>query len=260
MDDLDRYICDRPIHARPTPLLERGLKWVRRRPTMSSLLAVGCLIASIAAAGWLRMDAARRSRMLRLEQKELAVRTWGEPALTKARDDLFEGRFAIENLSRLVDLTESRPRLGDLRSRALDLLDQARRRHDEQQARETARESLREFQRLRDDAFFQDARITSIDHKSSVTAVRETTWSALAIFATPGRPRDEWSIAPLPDSLNEQERDEVARGCYEMLMVMAEAVAESLPGESPTRQARVRRSRSWNERSGSLIDPRMRTT
>jgi eukaryotic-like serine/threonine-protein kinase len=232
VDDLDRYVSDRPIHARPTPLLERGLKWVRRRPTMSSLLAVGCLIASMAAASWLRMDAARR-------QRDAAVRTWGEPALTKARDDLFDGRFPIEELSRLVHVTESRPRLGDLRSRAQDLLDQVYRRHDEKLALDTARDSLRKFRGLRDDAFFQDARITSIDHRSSVEAVRETTGSALEIFASPGRRREEWSMAPLPESLSEQERDEVARGCYEMLMVLAEAVAEPLQGESPTGQARL---------------------
>ena len=239
VDDLDRYICNRPIHARPTPLLERGLKWVRRRPTISSLLAVGCLIASLAAASWLRADAARRAKTLQKQQWDAAVRTWGEPALTKARDDLFDGRFPIEDLSRLVDITESRPRLGDLRSRALDLLDQARRRHDEKQARDAARDSLQEFQRLRDDAFFQEARIASIDHRSTVAEVRERTWSALEIFASPGRPREEWAMAALPDSLSEQERDEVARGCYEMLLVLAEAVAEPLQSESPTGQARL---------------------
>ena len=42
-NDLDRYLADRPIQARRTPLLERGLKWVRRRPAMSSLLAVACV-------------------------------------------------------------------------------------------------------------------------------------------------------------------------------------------------------------------------
>ena len=46
-DDLDRYLADRPIQARRTPVLERGLKWVRRRPTMSCLLAVACLIVAI---------------------------------------------------------------------------------------------------------------------------------------------------------------------------------------------------------------------
>jgi eukaryotic-like serine/threonine-protein kinase len=60
---------------------------------------------------------------------------------------------------------------------------------------------------------------------------------ALEIFATPGRPGDEWSMTTLPESLSEQERDEVTRGCYEMLMVRAEAVAEPLPGESPSVQA-----------------------
>ena len=145
---------------------------------MSSLLAVGCLVASIAAAGWLRADAGRRAKTLGNDQADAAVRTWGEPALAKARDDLIDGRFPIEDLSRLVNITESRPRLGDLRSRASDLLDQARRRRDEKLARDTARDRLLEFLRLRDDAFFQDARITGIDHRSTVAAVRATTGRA----------------------------------------------------------------------------------
>ena len=45
-------------------------------------------------------------------------------------------------------------------------------------------------------------------------------------------------LAPLPESLTEQQREDVVRGCYEMLMVQAEAVAQPLPGESATSQAR----------------------
>ena len=51
------------------------------------------------------------------------------------------------------------------------------------------------------------------------------------------RDADQWALAPLPD-LTEQERKDVSLGCYEMLMVLAEAVAQPLPGESPVRQAR----------------------
>jgi WD40 repeat protein/serine/threonine protein kinase/tetratricopeptide (TPR) repeat protein len=52
-DDLRRFLAGEPIHGRRTPLWERGLKWVRRRPAWAALLAVtalalvvlGCVIA-----------------------------------------------------------------------------------------------------------------------------------------------------------------------------------------------------------------------
>jgi serine/threonine protein kinase len=43
-DDLQRYLEDRPIHARRTPLLERAEKWLRRRPAAATLLALGLVL------------------------------------------------------------------------------------------------------------------------------------------------------------------------------------------------------------------------
>lgn len=44
-DDLRRFLNHEPIHARPTPVHERCLKWVRRRPTRAALLGVITLAA-----------------------------------------------------------------------------------------------------------------------------------------------------------------------------------------------------------------------
>ena len=43
-DDLRRFLNNEPIHARPITTLERGMKWVRRRPTLAALYAVVLLI------------------------------------------------------------------------------------------------------------------------------------------------------------------------------------------------------------------------
>jgi len=225
-DDLERYLLDRPIQARRTPLLERGLKWVRRRPTTSTLLAVGCVFLSILLVAGLRSHA-----------ELAALRGRGESVLTKARNDLIDGRYPIEELSRLVTATEREHRLADLHARALDLLGQAGRRRDQKQARETARNRLAEFFRRRDDALFQDTQLTGLDPSANVAAIRKTTLAALEIFAADGLQGREWAMGPLPASLTEPERIEVARGRYEMLMVLAEAVAQPLPGEAPGRQA-----------------------
>jgi tetratricopeptide (TPR) repeat protein len=45
--DLHRYLNGEPIRARPASLLERGVKWVRRRPTTAALAGAG--VAALAA-------------------------------------------------------------------------------------------------------------------------------------------------------------------------------------------------------------------
>ena len=50
-EDLERWLKNEPIQARHTGVFARGKKWVRRNPT-SALLAA-CLIALLAAAGWI---------------------------------------------------------------------------------------------------------------------------------------------------------------------------------------------------------------
>ena len=55
-------------------------------------------------------------------------------------------------------------------------------------------------------------------------------WRCLALE----RRGDGWTLGPLPSSLTEQERDQVALGCYEMLMVLAEATAQPRPANPPS--------------------------
>src|SRR5205807_415999 len=50
-EDLERWLKHEPIQARRTGIFVRGRKWMRRNPT-SALLAA-CLIALLAAAGWI---------------------------------------------------------------------------------------------------------------------------------------------------------------------------------------------------------------
>ncbi len=72
-----------------------------------------------------------------------------------------------------------------------------------------------------------------------MAAVRESASAALEIFAVPGESLDERGTTALPESFSDHEREEVARGCYEMLMVLADAIAEPLPGETASGQARA---------------------
>jgi eukaryotic-like serine/threonine-protein kinase len=45
-DDLNRFLTDRPIQARPTSIAEHGLKWARRRPALATSLAALLLVTA----------------------------------------------------------------------------------------------------------------------------------------------------------------------------------------------------------------------
>jgi serine/threonine protein kinase len=42
-EDLRRFLAALPIRARPTPAWERGIKWMRRRPALATLVGAGTL-------------------------------------------------------------------------------------------------------------------------------------------------------------------------------------------------------------------------
>ena len=226
-DDLDRYLTDRPIQARRTPVLERGRKWARRRPISSFLLAFGACTMAIGIVDRVRSQADYR-----------AARSRHETSLTKYENDLIDGHFPIEELSRLKTSTEAEHRFADLHTRAADLLGKAQHGLAVKQSREDARDRLHEFLRLRDDALFQDTQLTGLDATENVAVVRRSTVAALELFSADGQRPKPWALGRLPESLTEQEREDVVRGCYEMLMVLAEAVAQPLDGESSAAQAR----------------------
>ena len=60
--------------------------------------------------------------------------------------------------------------------------------------------------------------------------------AALGVFAQSGA-GDAWTLPALPETLTPKEQTEIVEGCYELLLVLAEAVAEPLPGEDAVRQA-----------------------
>jgi WD40 repeat protein len=63
-DDLQRFRAGEPIHARPVSAVERGIKWVRRRPAVAALLLLSAvfLIGGTTFSSWFGVKAARRAR------------------------------------------------------------------------------------------------------------------------------------------------------------------------------------------------------
>jgi WD40 repeat protein/tRNA A-37 threonylcarbamoyl transferase component Bud32 len=68
-DDLERWLDNKPIAVRPATSLERGLKWVRRRPLVAALAAcaVVALLAGLAGTSWQWSIARRTAEAARLD-------------------------------------------------------------------------------------------------------------------------------------------------------------------------------------------------
>jgi serine/threonine-protein kinase len=71
-DELERFLADRPIKARPVGALERAWKWSQRKPAIAGLLAALALAVVVGFAGitWQWREAVTASRVAHLNEKK----------------------------------------------------------------------------------------------------------------------------------------------------------------------------------------------
>jgi len=225
-DDLRRYLANRPIRARRTPLWERGAKWIRRRPATATLAGLGvAAVMALVATGRIEAErvaglGARCDQELFTAQAEVAKERWADARLI---------------LTNLLTTLKPEPRLDALRDRAAGLLAQVERGIQGQAFQSQGEQRHRLFLQRRNEAFFHETRFTGLDLPANLQATRAAARAALAIFAVAG-PGDSWTLPALPTSLSPQEQTEINEGCYELLLVLANAVAQALPGEDPILQ------------------------
>jgi tetratricopeptide (TPR) repeat protein len=222
--DLDRYLAGEPIRARRTPVWERGLKWARRRPTAATLLALGvvAVVSAVAVvAEWSRRDL-RQLATLRRESVDDLLKAWDaleQQDWNKGQSILSRRKARIEGESRLADLFARASELSAQIDRTL--ADQAR---------------YRRFIELRDEAFYRDTEFTGLDGPGNLKTTRDSARAALAVFAADDR-YDALAPGRRPSALSPKEWATVAEDCYELLLVLAEAVAQPRPEEDHRQQA-----------------------
>jgi len=237
-DDLCRYLDNRPIRARRVPLWERGAKWVRRHPATATLIGLAAAAGVMLGAGLLHQDAQRRNQE-RIEAERVAGRgAECDQELFKALAAVAEKKWTDAKLilAPLLQSLKGEPRLGSHRKRADTLLAQVEQgiQAEEHQRQDQRRYDL--FLQRRNEAFFHETQFTGLDLPANLQATRAAVQEALRLFAVPGA-GDSWTQSELPASLAPSERDAIVAGCYELLLVLAEAVAQTLPGEDAGVQA-----------------------
>jgi eukaryotic-like serine/threonine-protein kinase len=223
-EDLRRYIRGEPIKARPTPLWERGAKWARRRPVKATFVGLGVSIAVALLAAVFAYD--RYSR--ELERKQVLA---ASADLRRSNDEIFEAQkderngnllVAKSKLRELRSKIESDAKQREAYDRAGVELAQIERRLADQNRREADLARFLEFARKTNEAFSHDTQFTGLDVSSSHEATRRAARAGLAVFASGASP-DSLALETLPASFTEDQRDQVREGCYELLLVLAEA-------------------------------------
>lgn len=177
-------------------------------------------------------------------------------------------------LAGALKLIESEPRLRrpETKSHVQQLLEQARRGQAEQLAIRNDQARYEEFVNRRDDAFFYESQFTGLELAANQEATRAAARIALDVFGlAPGLASasqaagHESHQAALPSDrtygsaedqpiranhsgyekqalqrlhLGDADKVKIATSCYELLLILAEAVAQPLASEEPTEQAR----------------------
>lgn len=101
--DLERWLADEPIQARPSTPLEKSVKWVRRRPAVAALLAVSALglVGLLILAGFLWQNAEKRAQAV---QDLQAARQ--EQQL--AEEHVEAKRAEVQHLENFANLTQTK--------------------------------------------------------------------------------------------------------------------------------------------------------
>jgi tetratricopeptide (TPR) repeat protein len=239
-EDLRRFLASEPILARPTPPWERAAKWAVRRPMTATALGVSvvaALVVALMGVRWYQTKLRAAQAEARAAQQELEQYQHVEAVRVRAGQEAGAGEDALAR----KDWSGARLHLAKARAALVDepalaeLLPAVEHLLAEADGGLADQRKYQEFKELRDSARFYGSHVTGLDLAANRAAIRRDAPAALALFGiTPGA-----GGAP---AVNEAHFDlaakaDIVTGCYELLLLLADAVAHPLPPEAPRTQA-----------------------
>jgi tetratricopeptide (TPR) repeat protein/predicted Ser/Thr protein kinase len=238
-DDVHRFLKDEPIRARPVGPGERAWKWARKRPTLAGLLLVSVLaVLSLAAyqnQAWRQEELERRHHSEARTEVSLLLSRANQAASgdawTEAQTLL---RSAEDRLKSEPGLTESRVEVEHSLAKV--------------EGRLAAVNVLQQFQKARDDALFQATLSAGDPSPPKVKLTIEKTRTALARVGL-----TESSNLVLGPAYRSAEIELIKTHCYELLLTLAEALAQPLPDQAASdRQQQARRALAVLDQAAAL--------
>jgi tetratricopeptide (TPR) repeat protein len=232
-DDLRLFLAGKPIRARPTSLAERALKWGRRRPAVAALLAVVVLVlVGLLVGGCLYTWQLQVQVALALTDQN---RRQIEQLLGNARqaDSEQQWQEARAMASQALTLAQRDPSLDDLQTEAEELQEKVEGHLQLAQARQQAAEKEKGFWEQYHKALFHAAHSPHLNLATRPEVTREAAQSALAHAGI----RLEGGAKPALDpTFSREQQDRLLPAAYELLLILAEAVAG--PGTTPSEERR----------------------
>lgn len=234
--DLDRHRKGESIHARRASPVERGAKWARRRPAAAALLALGLAAFLGLTVGGAFYEHNRRVAGESQSQHVVKLLKEANGLTLKAREantvqDLSQVQLDLsEFLGRLS--SEDDPRLETLPATIKVSLEEVDRKlrelsdHEEKEKQPLAdRQHFQDFLAKQTQAQFHAAGI-ELDAADSRGRLRDAARAGLAIYAQDRKAGDErWSlVSTLPEVLGAGEKTRIAAGCYDLLLLLSDAV------------------------------------
>ncbi len=238
-DDLDRFLQGLPIEARRVRAFERAWKWSKREPAAASLaLVVGLAVIGSSFAVIRAVESSKN-------QTDRA-RVQGSRALVEAATATSDRRWrdGRDALKRFLQDAANEPSLDELRHQAEALLDQIQSGESAQKNLAEARANLAEFERLTRLAQLSDARWLQASSRvdGDPRPVRQATRSALALAGRwerePNGHLELWQPADPSPWPTPSDRSRVDLASRELLLLLAEAIGNTAPGEDSRTQAR----------------------
>jgi tetratricopeptide (TPR) repeat protein len=210
-DDLRRWLDGEPIRARPVSVVEKTIKWARRRPGAAAavVLALLCVLSVVTGVVMhFRSVAQEAQRDLaeahRLEDQRIKARLWIEEAeklittaeavpLAKREANDTVWTDARSRLASAVNLIGEEPSLSGLKERAAQLQDRAQKGIDQQANQRTTGAKVSAFNQYTDYMRFYNTRYTGFDVPENTRKAREAASKAVALFG--------WSANADPEAL-----------------------------------------------------------
>jgi tetratricopeptide (TPR) repeat protein len=230
-DDLCRYLAGEPIEARPISLWVRWLKWAKRRPAPAALLLVALATILGMITGYLRYQehrAATAERALSERRRMDALRIEVEELLRNGQQAMSAARWsdARVHLASARGLMGAETALVDLQAPINRLLEKTDRGLEVEFARRQAVNKYRTFMDLRENALFAGTLFTGANLPANANTIRQTVQEALQLFGVAAVTVNGPVFEP---ALTAQEKKEITEGCYELLLILAEAAAQGDP-------------------------------
>jgi serine/threonine protein kinase/predicted Zn-dependent protease len=222
-EDLHRYQAGEPIQARPTPVWERGWKWLRRHPALAAASITAILVlATLMVLHDMDLEnrlAEARQQTRRHEIREelsqignaLNAQQWRE-----AQERLQQAGHHLDQLAQEVAVA------GD----AEELRDRLQRLQGQLNQHQTDADRLEQLTAGREQAVFYALGFAGLEAQASLQKTREQVERVIHVFGA-----DQENNGPLPlTSFSHAQRVEIREGCFELLLDLAHAEAAANDG------------------------------